>query len=418
MDLYVERQCVEQMKAGDTAKFLLLFEANFSGLYKYVRRRVADSGEVDKIVQLTFLDALGQIQSTPVDVGYNVWLYSLAKPRVWSYLAKNPMIRQGVVYDSEDEDEQVDSAELRAKAENMFSKLSLEEREILRLKFFEEVADGDVMSVLGMAEGTIGPQIYRVLKRAHFLLFGESDEGHGVYFGELSGFFARLRDVERVEIPEILKLNLKMDISGRVDRKDFAIEAELAEESSMPFLDKNAKGSDDPAKIFVEAVKEMREEEARGLEADQMKIERQERFYDFVDRWKHALVVVPVLVFVAIVSYVVFNFANFGFNFGKIARGYPTICENDVSFAREFNSTEKRDLNKNISDRVCDHFNVKEMAFSRIEKSKVNVEVDVEGWMLKYDFVKKQNKWKIQKYERITDSNQESRKVSRNIGGA
>ena len=416
MDLYVERQCVEQMRAGDTSKFLLLLDANFADLYKYVRRRVGDTSEVDKIVQLTFLDALGQVQSTPTDVGYNIWLYSLAKPRVWSYLANNAMFKQGVVFDAEALADQPEKLELASKGENMFGKLSLEEREILRLKFFEEVADGDVMTVLGMGEGTIGTQIYRVLKRAHFLLFGESDEGQGVYFGELSGFFARLRDMESIEIPEILKLNLKMDVSGRIDRKDFAIDVD-PEEKPMPFMQKDAKGSDDPAKIFVEAVKEMREDEAREARADQMKIERQEQVYDFIDRFKHVLVIVPVVILVAIVSYVVVNFADFGFN-RTIARVYPTTCTADVTFAREFNDTEKRDINDGVSDRLCAHFEVEGLEFARVARSEINVNVDASAFMLEYNFRKKNNKWKIQKYERITDSNEESGKIPRDGGSA
>ncbi len=417
MDLYVERQCVEQMKAGDSTKFLLLFDSNFSALYKYVRRRIGDIGEVDKIVRLTFLDALGQIQVAPTDVGYAVWLYSLAKSRIWSYLANNPMSTQGVVFDSEEDSKQADKEELMAKAKNMFGKLSMEEREILRLKFFEEVADGDVMTVLGMTDGTIGPQIYRVLKRAHFLLFGETDDGQGVYFGELSGFFARLRDIESIDIPEILKLNLKMDISGRIDRKDFAIEVEPVPERQTPVVSKEATGSNDPAKIFVEAVKEMREEEEKELFSNQRRMERQEKFYDFVDKWKHFLLVSPVFVFVMVVSYIVFSF-DLGFNFDRIARGYPTVCENEVSFSRDLNATERRDLNENVSDRLCDYFEADEMEISRVARTKIQVEMEAEGWVFNYDFAKKNTKWKIQKYEKITDSDQKSRKIPRNFGSA
>ena len=88
MDLYVERQCVDKMKGGNSKQFLLLLDANFVDVYGYVARRVGDRAEVEKIVRLTFLDALGQIGNTPTDVSYLIWLYSLAKPRVWDYIAK------------------------------------------------------------------------------------------------------------------------------------------------------------------------------------------------------------------------------------------------------------------------------------------------------------------------------------------
>ena len=91
MDLYAERQCVDAMKAGESSKFLLLFEDNFVETYKYVVRRVGDREEVERILRLAFLDALGQVQNTPVDVSYAVWLFSLGRPRVADYLAKQSM---------------------------------------------------------------------------------------------------------------------------------------------------------------------------------------------------------------------------------------------------------------------------------------------------------------------------------------
>ena len=76
MDIHVEKQCVDQMKSGNTRQFLMLFDAYFSDLYKYVARRVGHGEDTELIVRLTFLDALGQIQNTPVDTGYLIWLYN------------------------------------------------------------------------------------------------------------------------------------------------------------------------------------------------------------------------------------------------------------------------------------------------------------------------------------------------------
>ena len=157
MDIYVERQCVEQIKSGDSKQFLLLFDANFGDLYKYVARRVFESEERENIMRLTFLDALGQVKSMPTDSNFFVWLCSLAKPRVWEYMNKSSFPeKQGLISASE---ETVDSEnEGLEKVKKMMNKLSLEEREILRLKFFEEFTDGDVMTILGMQEGVIGPK--------------------------------------------------------------------------------------------------------------------------------------------------------------------------------------------------------------------------------------------------------------------
>ena len=131
MDLYVERQCVDKMKGGNAKQFLLLFDASFRDVYKYVARRVGDRAESEKIVRLTFLDALGQIGNTPTDVSYLTWLYSLAKPRVWDRIAKESISRQrGLVtpFDLEKKENE----EVVGKIDKTMKKMSLEEQEILR----------------------------------------------------------------------------------------------------------------------------------------------------------------------------------------------------------------------------------------------------------------------------------------------
>lgn len=406
MDLYVERQCVDEMKAGKAEKFLMLFDANFEDVYKYVARRVVDGAERERIVRLTFLDALGQIQNTPTDSTYLVWLFSLARPRVWDHIAKASFPEtQGLISAREKVDESSD--ELVRKADKIMGKLSLEEREILRLKFFEQVSDGDVMTILAMTEGSIGPKIYRVLKRAHFLLFGESDERKGVYFGELSGFFERLRGLESIEVLEVLKLSLKTDVTTRIQKKNFAVEAEVVMEKKASTNEKVPTGSNDPAKIFVEAVREMREDEAKELEKERMKFEKSERVLDFVDRWKGVLTLIPVAIFLMIFTSFLLSFLDFG----RIERGFPNNCDIEIVFDGDFTDAEKRSVNNGVSAKLCDHFEVERLVISRLDEGKLEVEVDVPEWFLEYTFVKKVSDWRIKKYARTLNSDGEPGQV-------
>lgn len=422
MDLYVEKQCVDQIKAGNMKRFLLLFDANFADLYRYVARRVGESEQVERIARLTFLDALVQTQATPSDTAYLVWLYSLARPRVWEDISRSSFPeKQGLISSTpEAAVPGSDAEEALNKVEKMMKKLSLEEREIFRLKFFEEVSDGDVMTILGVSEGTIGAKIYRVLKRAHFLLFGESDERQGVYFGELTGLLSRVRGLEKIVIPEVFKLSLRADLSARIDRREFAVEAEGPKMPPVTIMNEDSrefKGSNDPAKIFVEAVKEMRDEEEAQRLRNQLKIEREERVFDFVERWKWLFAAIPAAIFVGIVGF--FAFRVF-FN-GVIERGYPVACETEVVFKGDFSNGEKRSVNKGVSDRICGKFEVNKLLITRLEDGKVKVNVDVPNWMLEYKFAKKIKKaspWRIKEYARTLSSNEKSGKISRNRGGA
>lgn len=406
MDLYVERQYLEQIKGGEMRQFLQLYDANFADVYRYVARRVSGHEEIEKIIRLTFLDGLGQAQNAPTDTSFVVWLYGLAKPRVWEHIAKASVPeKQGLISVSE---AQGDTGDVVERASKMMNKLSLEEREILRLKFFEEVTDGDVMTILEIEEGKVGPKIYRVLKRAHLLLFGESEEKQGVYFGELSAFFERLRGLIRIDIPEVLKLTLKTDIGKRIDRKDFAIDAQVVDSDSdlkvekKPFkVREEGVGSEDPAKIFVEAVEEQKEEEI-------VRVERREAVYDFIDRWKAVLVLIPAVLFVWVAAYVFMNVFDF---VSRLDRGYPTACEIDVEFEGEFYSGLKRSVNRGVSNRLCDYFEVESLLISHVEDGSMEVHVDVPDWILEYRFVDVLGDWQIQKYAKTPDSNEQSREV-------
>lgn len=416
MDLFVERQCIEQMKSGDTKKFLMLFDANFEEVYKYVMRRVPVNAEAESITRMVFMDALGQIERTPQDLGYNVWLYSLARPRVWDYMSKASFPqKQGLISAVEDAGEKEYTKEIIKKADHLFTKLLLEEREILRLKFFEQVSDGDVMYVLNSEEASIGPKIYRVLKRSHFMLFGESDERHGVYFGEISSFMEQIRQAEVIEVPETFKATLRVELENKINRKDFAVEAEEIVSEKEPFQETpeflqqdKPKGSNDPAKIFVEAVREMREEEEQERVKQQQKLERQERVYEFLERYKVYLVALPVLLFVVLGAVVFFSLFN---QEDRIVRGYSNSCSMDIEFTGDFSDSEIRSVHQGISNRLCDHFTVEKLVISRLPSGEVGVKVDVPEWFYQYGFKKNPRMWKIYYYEKTARSNSESGEV-------
>jgi len=403
MDLYVERQCVDDLRIGKMERFLMLFDANFEELYKYVSRRVFDEAEVSRIVRLTFLDAFGQAKNTPTDTAYIVWLYSLAKPRVWQFISDNSSNENVVVF--------LGDAPDFVKARSVMQKLSLEEREILLLKFFEQVSDGDVMVVLGMEDGSIGPKIYRVLKRVHLLLFGDDGGNDTVYFSSITSFFEGLRTKEGFSSFDILKLQVKEELDKKIHLKDFSVDAEILSEKKE--FQKRAeetgvvgKGSNDPAKIFVNAVKDMRAEDEINRIREQEKLERSETIMSFIDRWRVLLALVPVAIFLVFFVMFLTRFVDF-----KVKRGYPTVCETDVLFDGDFSDGEKRAVISNVSDKLCEHFDVEKLVLAKQGDDVLNVSVDIPQWRLDYKFVLYSDKWRIQKYERTFSSDGQSGEV-------
>ena len=89
MDTHVEKQCVTNVKSGDFSQFFILYHSYFEDLYKYVSRRIFDVQEVERIVTVTFLNALNNYKDTPIELSFNVWLFSLARTHIWGKLNKS-----------------------------------------------------------------------------------------------------------------------------------------------------------------------------------------------------------------------------------------------------------------------------------------------------------------------------------------
>jgi RNA polymerase sigma-70 factor (ECF subfamily) len=461
------------MKGGNAKQFLMLFDAFFDEVYRYVARRVDNPADIRKISRLTFLDALGQIQGTPEDCAYLTWLYSLAFPRVSENIAKASFpVKTGFVSAEDLEKRSAEDGDVIGMTEKVMKKMTMEEREIVRLKFFEQVSDGDVMTVLGLSEETVGIKIYRVLKRLHFLLFGDSKLKTGVYFGDVSGLFEKARTLENIEIQDIFKLELRTTISNKIDRQDLAIDAEVVAEKEVRGAEKDilSVGSDDPAKIFVKASQEMtaedwadlereKQEKIRKIEEAEVKAEEAEMAYakdvvegeggeevedagqdyenlmDVLERWKGVLVGVPIFLFFVVGVFVVLNI--FVFN-GKIERGYPTICvaakagvvdfsggilggilpsNNPVSGDGEFYDAERRAITSQIVDRACGAFDVESLVVKKVNDTTLQVNVAVKDWKMEYKFVKNDEQWRIKKFLKTYEAkisargNDESREV-------
>lgn len=399
----MERQYLEKIRNGEKEKFLNLYDEAFASLFKYVGRRVSDRSERDKIIELTFLDAILQVEAMPSDISFLVWLYSLARPRVQNYL--NKVGREAAMAGVSRPEIGGDAFE---KVEKLFGKLGMEEAEILRLKFFEELSDMEVMIVIGGEEEKIGSQIYRVYKRAHFLLFGETGQPQGVYFGELNGVLSKVKDLEEIEVSEPLKLRLKSELGSRINRRDFAIEAQEVEQGPRVNPFEGATGSDDPAKVFVEAVKDMREKgEVMPFEEDQEKYERREQMIELFDKFKWAIALVPALIFVGVVSVVVYSFLNLG----TVPRGAYAACEAEIEFEGNFTYSEQRLIHDGFSDRLCAAYDdVQAIKFVR-EQDDVKVFVEKEGENLEYGLKEKYDRWIIDYYAKVIDSNEKSREV-------
>ena len=172
-----ERKLVEEAKK-DPKNFAALYDKYFDQIYRYVYRRVSDKDTVEDLVSQTFYDALSHMEDYEWrGFAFSAWLYKIAHNNVlkW-YREQGKMQTVELEHGSNMADKSVDTvddvkkSELKDEMAVILDKLEDEDREIIRLKFFEEVSNVEIAEIMGLSANHIGVKVFRALKKVKQLL--------------------------------------------------------------------------------------------------------------------------------------------------------------------------------------------------------------------------------------------------------
>lgn len=172
-----DKQLVEDAKK-DPQKFAALYDKYFDQIYRYVYRRVSDKETVHDLVSQTFYDALSHMDTYEWrGYPFSAWLYKIAHNNVLKWYREHNKI-QTVELDETaplkdktvDIEKDLKNMELRDQVEAVLAQLDPEDREIIRLKFFEEISNVEIAEVMGLSANHIGVKVFRALKKVKQLL--------------------------------------------------------------------------------------------------------------------------------------------------------------------------------------------------------------------------------------------------------
>jgi RNA polymerase sigma-70 factor (ECF subfamily) len=172
-----EQKMVEEAKK-DPQKFAALYDKYFDQIYRYVYRRCSDKETVYDLVSQTFYDALTHMKSYEWrGYSFSSWLYKIAHNNVlkW-YREHNRMPMTDLEEGQEIPDVTVNTVQEAIRSESkdeiaiVLDKLEHEEREIIRLKFFEEVSNIEIAEIMGLSANHIGVKVFRALRKVKQLL--------------------------------------------------------------------------------------------------------------------------------------------------------------------------------------------------------------------------------------------------------
>ncbi|GIW82358.1 MAG: RNA polymerase sigma factor [Gemmatales bacterium] len=160
-----ERECVLRAQAGDTEAFRRLVTAYERKLLYFILRFISDADRALDLLQdvwLTVFQRLDQLRSA---AAFRVWVYQIAHDKVVSWIRRQRRERE--VYEElqdsaekatpDDGEAEFDNAELVHRA---LPALSQEHREVMVLRFLEDMSLEEIAEALRCRPGTVKSRLH------------------------------------------------------------------------------------------------------------------------------------------------------------------------------------------------------------------------------------------------------------------
>lgn len=164
---------VRQAKNGDAHSFALLYEMIYADLYRAALYMLNNPEDAENIVGDTVLDAYAGITKLRDETAFRGWIFRILSNKCKRMMKEYISRRENQTTVSMDELSEtvpdnrigVHSAENKTVAEQAFSILSDEEKEIVALIIYGEYDSGEVAEQMNMNRNTVRSKYSRALSK-------------------------------------------------------------------------------------------------------------------------------------------------------------------------------------------------------------------------------------------------------------
>ncbi|HBB03208.1 MAG: hypothetical protein US89_C0006G0018 [Candidatus Peregrinibacteria bacterium GW2011_GWF2_38_29] len=246
------------------ADFNELYDRYFLDAYRYFTLRIYDDVKVREMMEKLFLYVYEKADIEPMAVyPFLPFMYSYS----WKLVKNEPIVVPGSVSGGTKRpvflqntfkvDAGGESAMIPQAMFELVSHLDVLEREVLWLKFFEEMTDSEIVKTIQMHPKEAPRKIYDVLQKVRELLVTASSGAgkHINYFGNVNNFFDSIKLAINItenaglkdQIKEnVMKLSQEKNNQNMFDRKP-------AEEAQVEFRPEQQFQPEEPAQFNPEA---------------------------------------------------------------------------------------------------------------------------------------------------------------------
>jgi RNA polymerase sigma-70 factor (ECF subfamily) len=161
-DRIYERLLVVRCQTGDEAAFAELVDRYHPRLRYYLRTVVDDDHAVDDVLQDVWLSVFRGVARLAEPAAFATWLYRIARDKASlrhrrqaaeAHLGETDVADQSL-------DEEAFSADEAERIHAALSELSAEHREVIVLRFLEDMTYDQIASVTGCRIGTVRSRLY------------------------------------------------------------------------------------------------------------------------------------------------------------------------------------------------------------------------------------------------------------------
>jgi RNA polymerase sigma-70 factor (ECF subfamily) len=158
----IEQMLILRCQMGDKDAFAGLIERHQAALRYFISRLLDDPQASEDLIQETWLTVIGRIHGLKKPEAFSTWLYRIARNKVYHQLRRKKAwaeLNENIAIPDENEDD-VSSLEDMAKVHTCLKRLRAEYKEVLMLRFLEQMSYHQIAQILDCNLGTVKSRVH------------------------------------------------------------------------------------------------------------------------------------------------------------------------------------------------------------------------------------------------------------------
>lgn len=183
---------IAKAKSGDQKAFGLLMDKYRNSVFFTILKMIHNRDDAEDVLLVTFSKAFNNLENYNEDFAFSTWIFRIATNNCIDFIRKKKMHttpidssfkdsedseRQGIVIpdSSANPEQNIINDQKALKLREIIEKLPEKYRNLITLRYFEELSYDEIAEQLGLPLGTVKAQLFRA-KEALYQLYKPSKE--------------------------------------------------------------------------------------------------------------------------------------------------------------------------------------------------------------------------------------------------